>query len=222
MRANVVTIVIIALMGGFFWYRQSSLERRIDELTEQLGAANAVAGEESAVPDAVPKAGEPAAAIGSHATRLSALEAGLKAIHADLRSLEKATGDGTKMVTDQQILSVMKEQGSKVMENQLKFHRERWLEQRETALNDFSRRYGLNQTQNDQLWDLLSSETDKMVEILRNPELAEDPERAARVWKESLLDTDAEAHRVLDPQKAVLWDQARFAERKLLWPWLPD
>jgi hypothetical protein len=226
MRANVVAIVVIALLGGFLWYRQAALENRIDRLTEQLGAGATVAApadSDGSEPDPSSDPGADAArAIGSHSARLSAVEAGLKSVQADVRSLEEATGDSAKMVTDQQILSVLKQQGTKVMDSQLKFHRERWLEQREVALNDFSRRLGLNQTQNDQLWDLLSSETDKMVEILKNPELAEDPERAARVWKESLLDTDAEAHRVLDPQKAAAWDQVRLVERRLLWPWLPN
>lgn len=226
MRANVVAVVLIALMGGFVWYRQASLERRVDQLTAQLGAGSEAAesagsGEPEHDPSADPGASA-ARAIGSQAARLSALEAGLKSVQADVRSLEKATGDSMKMVTDQQILSVMKQQGTKVMDSQLKFHRERWLEQREVALNDFSRRLGLNQTQNDQLWDLLSTETDKMIEILKNPDLAEDPERAARVWKESLLDTDAEAHRVLGPQEAAVWDQVRLVERRLLWPWLPN
>ncbi|HKU44986.1 MAG TPA: hypothetical protein VJR89_42795, partial [Polyangiales bacterium] len=152
------------------------------------------------------------------------LEDGLRSLRSDFRSLEKATADlpQDKTVNDQQILSVMKEQGAKAMETQLKYHRERWLDQREQALNSFVKRYSLNESQNDQLWGLLSGEIDKMIDILRKPESFEDPEHAAQEWKQMLLETDAAAHKVLDPQAALAWDQQRTMERKVLWPWLPE
>jgi hypothetical protein len=222
MRSWFYAVPIAAVvLAVFLGYREWMLERRVEALTRELGSTGA---DPTDIPPAAPERTVAGAAPSSDtlAKRLSALEAGLASVRADLRSLEKATSDLPQVVTDQQILSVMKDHGAKVMEKQLKYHRERWLEQRELALNDFSRRFNLSQRQSDQIWSLLSSEADKMVDILRNPESFEDPERAAKVWKQLLHDTDAGVHQVLDPQAAVAWDQARFIERKLLWPWLPD
>jgi hypothetical protein len=219
MRSYVVAIAAVAV-ALFLGYRQWTLERRLELLGLQLGAAAAAAPQPAAdhAPSVAP------AAPSSHAERLRLLETGLNALRADVRSLEKATADlpQEKAVTDQQILSVMKEQGAKVMEKQLKYHRDRWLDQRELALNSFTKRFSLDAGQNDQLWGLLSSEIDKMVEILSKPESFEDPENAAMVWKQILLDTDSAAHKLLQPQAAVAWDQQRLMERKVLWPWLPD
>lgn len=221
MRAYVVPIVAAAL-AVFLGYRQWSLERRVEVLIQELGSAGP--GPDEIAPPAPERDSLAAHGGESHAGRLRTLETALASVRADVRSLEKATGDmaPVKPVSDQQILSVMKQQGAKFMETQLAYHRERWLDQREVALNDFSRRFGLNSQQSDQLWRLASSEIDKMVEILRKPESFENPERFALEWKRILLDTDAGVHRVLDQQKAVAWDQARFVERKLLWPWLPE
>jgi hypothetical protein len=222
MRSYVVVVLAALGLAGYFGYRQWTLERRLDELSHQLGAAQsgdtvsaqAPAPSEHAVPPAAPS---------SYAERIRALETGLASARADIRSLEKATADlPEKGATDQQILSVMKEQGAKVMEKQLSYHRDRWLDQRELALNSFVKRFDLNQQQSDQLWGLLSGEIDKMIDLLKKPESFEDPERAANAWKQMLLDTDSAAHKVLDPQKAVAWDQQRLIERKTLWPWLPE
>ena len=222
MRSYVVAPIVAIALTVFLGYRQASLERRVAELTIKLGVSNADdARGSSAVP--VDSARAPTGDK-SHEARLRALATALESLRADVNSLEQATADMPQgmPVSDQQILSVVKEQGAKVMETQLKYHRERWLDLREAGLADFSRRAGLNQQQSDHVWGLLSSEIDKMVEILRKPESFENPERAATEWKQVLLDTDRGVHKVLEPDKAVAWDQARFLERKTLWPWLPD
>jgi hypothetical protein len=228
MRASVVLSCVIAVAAAssvvYLGYRQSQLERRIDALARQLGATEDAVRDDARASAAgsVARAADDAPAD-SYAARLSAVEAQLPALRADVRSLEKATGDVAQTaVSDQQILAVMKQQGSKVIDAQLKFHRERWLESRESALNDFSSRYALTPTQNDELWELLSGEIDKMIELLRRPDLASDPERATREWREMLRETDDSALRLLEPLKATAWEQQRAAERKLLWPWLPD
>lgn len=223
MRSYVVPIAAVAL-AVFLGYRQWTLERRVVELSRQLGVVSEAAEPPAGTAAAPADSAAVSRTAASHAERLRNVETALSAVRADIRSLEKATADlpPEKAVTDQQILTVMKQQGAKVMETQLKFHRERWLDQREEALGNFSKRFELNPQQSDQLWGLLSSEIDKMVDILRNPESFEDPEQAAAAWKKILLDTDSAAHRVLEPQKAIAWDQTRFLERKFLWPWLPD
>jgi hypothetical protein len=219
MRGQAVLVGALALGLGALAYRQHVLERELDALSRQLGAENGEAGE---APSTAASAERESQVTRSHASRLAALENELRAARSDLRALQQTAAREASPANDQQILSVMRQYGNKVLDSQLKFHRERWLEQRETQLNELSRRFGLSQKENDELWELLADEIDKMVELIRRPELAEDPERAARLWRELLLDTDAQAHRILDPQKSLIWDQARFVERKLLWPWLPD
>jgi hypothetical protein len=222
MRSYVVVVLAALGLAGYFGYRQWTLERRLDELARQLGAAQS--GETVSAQAPAPSEGAIApAAPSSYAERVHALETGLASARADIRSLEKATADlPEKGATDQQILSVMKEQGAKVMEKQLSYHRDRWLEQREIALNAFVKRLDIDQRQSDQLWGLLAGEIDKMIDLLKKPESFEDPERAANEWKRMLLETDGAAHKVLDPQKAAAWDQQRLMERKTLWPWLPE
>lgn len=227
MRSYVVVVIVAAVsvvgLAGYFGYRQWSLERRVDELSRQLGATQSGEAEPAPAPSKGHEPAVPPAAPSSYAERIRLLELGLSSLRADFRSLEKATADlPDKGATDQQILNVMKDQGAKVMEKQLSYHRERWLDQRELALNSFVQRFNLNQQQSDQLWGLLSGEIDNMIELLKNPESFEDPERAANEWKKMLLDTDSAAHKVLDRDKAIAWDQQRQVERKLLWPWLPE
>jgi hypothetical protein len=224
MRSYVVVVLAALALAGFLGYRQWILERRVDELARQLGAAQSGDTVAAQAPDndsnapAIPPAAPP-----SYAERMQALEKALASVRADVRSLERATEDlPDKGASDQQILNVMKAQGAKTMEKQLNYHRDRWLEQREAVLNAFVQRNNLSQAQSDQLWGLLSGEIDKMIDILKNPESFEDPERAATAWRDMLLATDSAAHKVLDRNAAIAWDQQRQVERKFLWPWLPD
>lgn len=221
MRFYAVVIAAFVVVTAFLGYRVYTLDNKVDALTRQLGATTPVAAEPQK--DSKIQAAAPPSTGRSHEQRIHALELALASLRADFRSLERATEDmPEKGATDQQILSVMKEQGAKVMEKHLRYHRDKWLDQRETALNSFVKRFDLDPKQNDYLWGLLSGEIDKMIEILRKPESFEDPERAAAEWKQMLLDTDSAAHKVLEPAKAVAWDQQRFWERKFLWPWLPE
>lgn len=217
MQAKTIAIVAVLVAAGILAYRQAALGRQLDALSSQLGAAEPVA--------AAPAPNEPArpSADESHAERLRAIETDLARARYAIRLLEQATGEApANLVSDQEIWTVMKEHGSKVMENQISYHRERWMDTREVALADFAKRYNLDERQSDVLWGLLSSEIDAMLEILRDPQTFENPEQAAAQWKKTLLDTDSAAHKVLAPQGAIAWDQTRFIERKLLWPWLPD
>jgi hypothetical protein len=224
MRSYVVVALIAALgLAGYLGYRQVVLERRVNELSRELGAAQS--GGDTVQAQAPKDSGgdRPSAVAQSYADRVRALEVTVAQLRADFRSLEKATADMPEQgASDQQILNVMKEQGAKAVEKQLSYHRERWLDQRELALNSFAQRFNLNRAQQDQLWGLLSSEIDHMVDLLKKPESYEDPERYANEWKTMLLETDAAAHRVLDRDKSIAWDQQRALERKILWPWLPE
>lgn len=223
MRSYVVVVLAALGLAGYLGYRQWALEQRVDALARQLGAAQSGDTASAQAPDEPNAPAIPPAAPSSYAERVAKLEKGLASVKSDVRSLERATEDlPDKGASDQQILNVMKAQGAKTMEKQLSYHRDRWLEQREAVLNSFVQRNKLTQAQSDQLWGLLSGEIDKMIELLKNPESFEDPERAATAWRDMLLSTDSAAHKVLDRDAAIAWDQQRQVERKFLWPWLPD
>jgi hypothetical protein len=221
MRIWALLAVAAALAGALLTYRIAKLESRVNALSKQLGA---------------PQATKPFAfdhGVGATAAgleqRLSALEDRLQGLDGDLRSLEQDDlGQGKnkegsdKASAEEHILSVVGRAQERIRDRQLQFHRARWLEWREAALDDFSERFGLSPRQNDQLHQLLSDEVDGMVEILRRPDALENPEKAARDWLSKLEQTDSAAHRVLEPSQVGAWDQAREAERKTLWPWLPS
>lgn len=210
---------VVAILAGFVAYQQTALGNQLDALERKLG-------EMPAPSAAAPKAANPRRASGyaaSHDGRLGALERAVTSLQREIRTLEQATGETPEtLVSDQQILTVMKDHGSKIVEGQIKYHRQRWLDQREEGLAEFTKRYNLTREESDALWGLLSREVDQMIEILRDPESFENPERAAEQWKKMLYETDVGAHRTLDPQRSVAWDQVRWLERKILWPWLPE
>ena len=41
-------------------------------------------------------------------------------------------------------------------------------------------------------------------------------------WRATLDATDYAARKLLDPAQTGAWDVARFVERRILWPWLPE
>lgn len=194
---------------------------RVFVLEQQLGALGAA--------DAGGAA--PLQRQGGHEQRLHAVEEELAALRADLRTLEKATGDmggpapGIDLndpQADEHILSVLDREQSRIRDRHLEFHRERWIEWRRDALDSFAQSEELSPWQTEQLHQLLADEIDMLVEILRRPDAAENPERASSEWLDRLETTDRAAHRVLDPEKATAWDTARAVERRVFWPWLPN
>ena len=216
-------VAALLTVSVYLGYRVFTLERRVDELARRLGA--------TARPADGAAGGAPAVPTGDHEQRLVALERDQRALHDDLRTLEEATADsplphgptGIDPATgEQRILSVVGRQQSKVLDRQLEFHYSRWVEQRQQALTSFAQAQRLSPRQTDVLNQLLEDELDGMVAILRRPDAGENPEKVADDWLAALSATDHEAHRILDPAQSNAWDIARFVERRILWPWLPD
>jgi len=221
MRFWVIAGVALALGGSLLVYRVVSLEEQVAALRRRLGPEVA-----ASAPQAGPKP------VTSHEQRILALEADVRAMREELDSLDlpgstlrpgaPTAGLDKAGGAEQQILLIVERKANRIRDKQLEFHRSRLMEWREGALDGFAQQFGLSPWQTEQLHQLLSDEVDKMVEILRKPESAENPEQGVADWVATLEQTDNAAHRVLDPAQNAAWDQARMVERRVFWPWLPN
>jgi len=215
--------VLLALCVGYLAMQVHSLSQRVDGLRAQLGAP-APSGDDAGHPPAGGDTKPADAAKSGHEQRLAKLEAEQKSLRADLRTLEEATAD-TFAVPDadpKQVLNIVGQEATRIRDRQLDFQRSRWLKWRSATLDQFARAYGLSEEQSSQIDDLLTSETDRLVDVMRQPHAAENPEQVATDWATVLHDTDVAAHGILDPQQIGPWDSARAFERRVLWPWLPE
>ncbi len=220
MRAVWIVLVTGLIATAFFGYRTVRLEQRIDALERQLGAPEVAAGSAGKTARQEPPPGD-------HEQRLRTLEQEARALRDDLQTLEKATGERPEPAVntasaDQRILSVVTREQERIRDKQLEFHRARWLEWREGALDNFAQTNRLSPVQTDQLHRLLADEVEALVQLLRRPDVAENPERAANDWLDRLELTDRAAHNLLDAPQTKAWDDARTVERRVFWPWLPQ
>jgi hypothetical protein len=221
MRIGAAMALLVAL-SSYLAYRVIALEHRVDALGGRLGAP---------APDNAGNTGTAGAASQKsqdHAKRIEALEQQALSLREDLQSLEAATADfpdpgavADPASGEQRILSVIGREQSRIRDRQLQFHRERWLEWRRSALDNFAQAVRLSPAQTDDVQRLLSDEVDALVDILRRPDAAENPERAANDWLDTLEATDRAAERFLTPEQADQWTTARTVERRVFWPWLP-
>jgi hypothetical protein len=221
MRMLWAVLAVAIAVCGLLGYRVVRLEQRVNVLSRQLGAP------------AAGISGAPAAGVkraqGDHEQRLRTLEQQADALRDDLQTLEIATGERPAVAaapvdakrSEQQILSVVGREQERIRDRQLQFHRARWLEWRESALDSFAQTYRLSPVQTERLHRALADEVEALVEILRRPDLAENPERAANDWLVRLQETDRAAHDILDDAQVGPWDAARATERRVFWPWLP-
>lgn len=201
-------------------YRSCTLEKKLAELEHKTGKMR------EELPPAA-DATEGARPRGALEARIAALEEDLAQAEDDLATIEELVvtatekTDGEDAKDDQRILSVVTRAHERVLERQLQFHRAHWSQFREQTLHDFSARQGLDSYQQSELQRLLEEELDSMVEILKRPDTAENPERAAADWDAELQKTDRAVERVLEPEQLEAWMSGRAFERAVLFPWLP-
>jgi len=224
MSRAALAMAVLGVMGASLLVYQGA---RIVELEHRLAAAERLLGLHDTTPPAsAAPTGDKAPDVGIE-PRLANLEHEVRALRDDLATLEKATETTLAMpmptanADPQQILSVVTKEQERIRDRQLEFHRSRWQQGRDAALEQFSIQQNLAPEQKQQLKELLESETDRLIEILRRPKVLEDPEQAAADWQAVLHDTDQAAHGVLAGPQIPHWDIARSIERRILWPWLP-
>lgn len=217
---SVLFFVLLAFLGAF---RIADLEARLAALTATVERL-----ERNAV-----------AADGTAGRRLSAekaSDAGISASVAALGSRQAAPVEMARMqreidglraqvqtgrTPDERIIDVVDRKREAVFAKHLDFHRERWVEGRAGALDLFSKAAKLTNRQQEQLDELLTDEIDRVMELLRDPSIRDEPGRLAEAWDEEFNETDAQVRSFLVPFQRERWEQARAYERAKFFPWLP-
>lgn len=212
--AGAAAVALFGLLG----FRILDLEQRVDALSAQLGVPA------EATSDAAPNGTTTLTAVPQgYEKRLAALEQRIKSLNA--APPPKAAPDtpgNARLRDDEAILSVVERENQRVRDVQLEWSRSRWLEQREAQLTMFSSWLKLEPKQVETLHNSLEHEVNALVDVLKRPNLLDDPDQLASDWAAVLDKTDKEAAAVLTPDQRTWWTQGRTSERQTLWPWLPN
>lgn len=216
--ASAGVLFILGLLG----FRIIDLEQRVGLLSRQLSRLEPVG--------TIDAGNEPKPASTTDRTpsvaferRLKSLEKRVEALASRPTLLPSGTGDfGTDVLrSEEAILSVVEREASRIRDVQLEYHKARWLETRQQQLAGFASQLKLEPAQTTELYSALENELDRMADVMRRPNIAEDPDQLASDWQQILVDTDERAKAVLTPEQYQFWAQGRFVERKVLWNWLP-
>lgn len=219
-RSTLALAILFAAGIGYLGYRVVTLEHELDAVSAQLGAPV-----RENKPNANANASQ-APAAQAHEQRLARLEHEMISLTADVRSLEAATEttlNAPNAAADpKQILSVVGSEATRIRDRQLEFARANWLKWRREGLKQFAAQQKLSDQQSADMDELMSSELDRLVALLRRQDLVDKPEQFAAEAATALRDTDNAARGVLTNEQFTPWAQMRANERKTLWPWLPE
>jgi hypothetical protein len=203
-----VGVVLVCLLLG---YRVFAAERRLDRLQARLDGRLAGGAADS----------DPARRIAELEHGVARLSEGLAGIARQADS-KLGPADIEDKVSEERILSVVTSEQQRMLERHLAFHRDRWIEQRDQALAAFVERFGLSPLQHQRIRGLLLSEIDGMAELFKGEQAKEQPDQFVSDAARLLLDTDRRVEAMLEAEALSVWKQTRFAERRILWPWLPE
>jgi hypothetical protein len=215
--AGAAVLVVLGVLG----FRILDLEQRVALLSE--------ANKRQDADNAAPTTAQPASS-GSNASNKD-IEARLRTIEQRISALENmkqglATPSGNmnedRLRQEQAILSVVERENGRIRDVQLEWHKARWLETRKQQLAAFAFSQKLEPAQSVKLYDAIEGELSGLVDIMKRPSFAEDPDQVANDWLNVLGETDKRAQQLLAPAQYQTWLQGRLFERKVLWPWLPD
>jgi hypothetical protein len=241
MRPWHVLLIVIPILG-FLSFRVMSLEDRIGLLYEMVeiqsrDAKESVAGEDRAdEPDEPYEASDkpeqqqpeqqPAGLeeLRARVDRLEALLDEVEVVEAqEGTTVSKAAipDPGKKEKFQDYVRSVVRSEADRLRDEQLLKHRDALVENRMRAVSDFAKQAGLSPNQENSIASILTEEADRMVELLKQPEVLEEPPKALKKWGEMLKETDEQASEVLNPAQMLLYMQLRRLEQDALMPWLP-
>lgn len=122
----------------------------------------------------------------------------------------------------EQIIDEVERKQEEVFARKLDFHKELWLEARAEGLDRFTKEANLLPRQRERMQAVLDDEVERIMEILRTPEIRDDPDRLVEAWDAVLNDTNEQVRRLLAPFQQEHWERARDFERKTFYPWLPQ
>lgn len=211
--------VLVAL--GFFSYRILALEQRVAVLDKASSARTTTAPATSPIEsvnasdERTPKDVE---------TRIQSFQKRVGALENAPRGLPTNNGivDEARLREEQAILSVIERESRRVQDAQLDWHKAHWMDARKQHLAAFASSQKLKPAQTAKLNAAIERELNAIVDVMKRPSFAEEPDEVANDWLEVLSETDRQAQAVLDPDQYQTWQQGRVLGRKLLWPWLPD
>ena len=224
MRAWHVLLVAIAL-SGLLAYRVVVLEARVTALSQSVQRwSEKLEGEKTA----------PSQALNDYDKRLGEVETRLAEVKKRLNEssmgetpLEKNAQAGLDKLLeskqfDERVLSVIDAETQRAMDSQLKWYRDAIVKYRMDALTYFAADQKLSSGQLSALRAILEDEVDRMVDILRTPELLADREKGLATWVEMIAQTDKDATEVLNEKQATVYRHLRRLEQQALTPWLPE
>ena len=222
--------LIVTLLCLGLGYRVWSLEGEVAELEGAVAALQARVEPAPGTAAAPPRTeGQRAAAPvgeGLADPELVALGKELERLREQVNTLEEATADTAtledvdKAAAEERILDVVDRKQSRIRAEQLAFQRDRWVGWRRQAFERFAKQTELGERQGAEVLALLEAEVDSIVELMQEPNAAEDPWKAANEWQALLDETDRQADAILEEGQKPAWVHARRVERQVLWPWL--
>lgn len=225
-------LVVTALLCGVLAYRVFALQARVEQLVRvpTPSAPLDVGGGEPPARVEARATATPAEVVAAaeHTRRLADLESNLTGLRKEVDALasearQKADrADLDRSASADRILGLVTQEAMRVRDRQVEFHRDRWIEMRERAVDEFVARHGLDAQQANAIRKLLVGEVDQMVAIFKAHGAEDDPKEANEEWMDMLRETDREAKRILDPAQRAAWDHGRAYERRVFMPWLPQ
>jgi HAMP domain-containing protein len=218
MRTWIVALILVVL-GGFIVYRGFVLESRVNVLSnmaERLNKSQSRGASES-------ENGR----LTELEARFNALTNKLKAIPDGDPSVAKNTAENLEKLLavnhfDERVLSVLDAEKQKAIDAQLKWHRDAVVQYRMDSLNYFAADQKLSAGQLSALRSILEDEVDKLIEILRTPEMITNNEKGLAAWVQVIRQTDKDAAEVLNEQQIKVFRHFRRLEQQVLTPWLPE
>lgn len=240
MRPWHVLLIVIPILG-FLSFRVMSLEDRIGLLYEMVEIQSRNAKESVVEEDRADEPDEPYEAPEKPEQQPEQQPASLEELRARVERLEARLDEaetveapeGTTVskgaISDQgkkekfqdYVRSVVRSEADRLRDQQLLKHRDALVENRMRAVSDFAKQAGLSPNQENSIASILTEEADRMVELLKQPEVLDDPPKALEKWGEMLKETDEQASEVLNPAQMLLYMQLRRLEQDALMPWLP-
>lgn len=215
-RAQTVVALVLLVAAALLLVRVVALEARVDALAR------------APAPTAVAASAREAARTAARDRQLDAAEGRVDKLQRDVDAVAGSIRakvdrvDLERKVSAERVVGLVEGEIARIGEIQLEHHKERWAEQRQKWVRDFSELHRLSPEQQDAIHKLVLDELEGMMDVLHGRESQDDLARASTEWTALLRETDKRAHAILDPRQTRAWDQARAFERSLFKPYIEE
>jgi hypothetical protein len=213
-----IPIALFALATGVLGLQVFRLSGEVRQLSRAVGGANNPGKGDAASP----RSEDPLS------RRVATLEQELEATNGRVALLharhQLAAGTATNAPADpdrtkEEVLSIVADETDRILVKQLLWHRSNLMSARKPGFRAFEQGAQLTPAQSQSVWGHLEAEADEFVDLLRIPELREDPEALVREIRAVLASTDDKVRRVLNADQIRQYEHGRALERAALMPW---